>query len=358
LVFTAPQSLGPGNRRGSAAVGVVVGLFLAVVAFTTYGATRTRENAVNFDVATSLGLDKDAPGHAVVLLSGTDVPPTRRVLRMPIIPTSTAGDCLHPGLGEDRQLPAATRGNVQKLTAWLDAHGNEVSGPAIRVASCRAALQGLLWDPAAAREGIFLSARPERIGALSYYLTAPNVGSADPARLTRILHAMSDTARYVHGGDAARRFADLARVAGDTALEAAWRQRIIQPSGSAAMAALIARPAYTDGGISGRVQSSKAGWRVGLLAAPDPTSGADPSLNAPRDESQVLSAMITAADVGADGRFSFTGLRDGYYQLALMAPEGSKPQAMTHLALHGDPGVIRLEPAHKQKDVGVIAVDY
>ena len=358
LVFTAPQSLGPGNRRGSAILGVVVGLFLALVAFSTYGATRSRENAVNFDVTSALGLDKDAPGHAVVLLAGGDVPANRRVLRMPVIPTSTAGDCLHQGLGEERQLPAATRNNVQKLTAWLDSHGNEVSGPAIRVASCRAALQALLWDPAGARDGIFLSQRPERIGALTYYLTAPNVGSSDPARMTRILRALSDTARYVHGGDAARRFADLARVAGDTALEASWRQRIIQPSGSAAMAALVARPAFVDGTITGRVQSSKPGWRIGLLVAPDPTSGADPSLNAPRDESQVLSSMVTAADVGADGKFEFTGLRDGYYQLALMGPEGSKPQTMTHLQLHGDPGVFRLEPTHKQKDVGTIAVDY
>jgi hypothetical protein len=339
-------------------LGAVAGLILAVVALTTYGATRARENAVNFDPTASLGLDKDAPARAVVLLAGGQTPANRRVLRMPIIPTSTAGDCLHQGVGEDRQLPAATLSNVQKLGAWLDAHGNEVSGASMRVASCRAALQALRWDPAAARQGIFLTPHPERIGALTYYLSAPNVASAAPAQLTLMLRAMSDTARYVHGGDAAHRFADLARVAGDTALEASWRQRIIQPSGSASMAALLARPAYVDGSITGRVQSSKAGWRIGLLAAPDPTSGSDASLNAPRDESQVLAAMITAADIGADGRFSFTGLRDGYYQLALMAPEGSKPQEMTRIQVHGDPGVFRLEPAKKQKDVGTIAVDY
>jgi hypothetical protein len=293
-----------------------------------------------------------------VVLAGQATPANQRVSRMPIVPTqSTADDCMHQS-GDERQLPAATATNVQKLGAWLDAHGNEVSGASIRVTSCRAALQALRWDPEKAREGALLSSRPERIGFLTYYIAAPNVSSAAPAALSRLLRSMSDTSRYLHGSEAAPRFADLARIAGDTALEASWRQRIIQPAAPASMSSMLARPAYTDGSISGRLQSSKSGWRIGLLAVGDPSTGADATLNAPRNESQVLSQMVTAQDIGADGKFSFTGLRDGFYELALLGPEGSQPAGMTHLVVRSDPGVFRLEPARKVKDVGVIAVDY
>ncbi len=356
LVVTAPQSLGPGNRRGSATLAAILGAFLAVVSLSTYSVTKSRANTINYSVTDALQLDKTAPSRVVIQLAGVHTTGPMRVVSMGTTPTATADDCVHAP-GDERELPAATLGNVQKLGAWLDAHGNEVSGAAIRVASCRVALLALRWDPVAARDAVFQSAHPERTGALTYYIAEPSLGTARPADLSRSLHALSDTARYIHGRDAAQRFADLARVAGDTALEASWRQRIINPSPSA-MTSMLARPAYTDGAISGRVQSDKTGWRVGLLAAADPSTGADPMLTTPRAESQVLTSMVTAMDVGADGRFNFTGLRDGYYQLALLAPEGTKPPAMTHLTVKGDPGVFRLDPAHKMKDVGTINVTY
>jgi hypothetical protein len=276
---------------------------------------------------------------------------------MPVVPTATAGDCLHSG-AEERSLPAATQNNINRLTAWLEQQGGTVSGATIRAASCRAALQALRWDVEAARAGIFGSQRPERIGPLIYYLAAPNIASAAPAPLSRTLAALSDTARYMHGADAAQRFADLARIAGDSNAEAAWRQRVIQPSGNAALASMLARPAYRDGSITGRLQTAQSGWRVGLLAAADPSSGADASASLPRTEGAVFSSMITATDVGADGRFTFTGLRDGYYMLALLAPEGSSPAAMAALRVTNDPGVFRLEAARKNRDMGVIRVEF
>ncbi len=358
LVVTAPQSLGPGNRRGSAMLGAILGALLALVAFTTYSDTNKRAATVNYNVTEQLQLQSDAPARAIISLTGASTPANRRVARMPIVPTqSTADDCMHQS-GDERQLPAATAANVQKLGAWLDAHGSEVSGASIRVTSCRAALQALRWEPAQAREGILLSPRPERTGFLTYYIAAPNISSATPAALSRILRSLSDTARYLHGSEAAPRFADLARIAGDTALEASWRQRIIQPAASASMASLLARPAYSDGSVSGRLQSAKTGWRIGLLAVADPSTGTDVTQNTPRNEGQVLSSMVAAQDIGADGKFNFTGLRDGFYQLALLAPEGSQPASMTHLTVRSDPGVFRLEPARKAKDVGVIAVEY
>jgi hypothetical protein len=64
LIVTAPQSLGPGNRRGSAIVSGVLALFLIVVAATTWSTTRARAREVNANVVDSLKLDHVAPaGH-------------------------------------------------------------------------------------------------------------------------------------------------------------------------------------------------------------------------------------------------------------------------------------------------------
>jgi hypothetical protein len=358
LVATAPQSLGPGNRRGAAFVAGVIGAFLAVVAGTTYSVTRERAAAVNYDIVSAQQLETQAPSRLVLLMAGAGHQESGRAYRMPVTPKATADDCVHGGT--DRALPAATAANVTKLAAWLESQGATVNGGTIRAANCLAALRALRWDVEGARAVIFTSPRPERIGALTYTLSVPEIAAATPADMRAILAALSDTARFSHGADAAQRFADLARVAGDTALEAGWRQRIVQPTASAALSSMLARPAYTDGVISGRLQSARTGWRAALLAAADPSSGADQAVlaNAPRGEGAVLATMVTATDVGTDGRFAFRGLRDGYYVLALMGPEGSGIEEMQALRVRGDPGVIRMEPARRTKDIGVVVVDY
>jgi hypothetical protein len=355
LVFTAPQSLGPGNRRGSALTAVVIGLFLAVVSLTTFGTTNTRAKTIGVNVVTALELDRSAPTRTPIMLAGQDTPAPQRIVRTSVVPTATADDCAHNT--EDRVLPAATAANVTKLTAWLDARGGEVSGMAIRVASCRAALQALLWQPEAAREGIFVAEHPERIGPLTYLYAMSGLGSPVPREMKRILGALADTARYQHGIEAPQRFADFARIAGDTELETEWRPRITA-SGPEALANLLARPAYTDGAVTGRIQSPPGRWRIALLIADDPTSGGDAMTHAPRSEGAILSTMVSAADAGADGRFTFTGLRDGYYVLALLSPEGTAPTDLTNLRVQGDPGVFRLEPARKTRDVGTIRIEY
>ncbi len=156
LIVTAPQSLGPGNRRGSAIVSGVVALFLIVVAATTWSTTQARAREVNVNVVSALGLERTAPARTPVLLIGQNVPAARRIVARPLIePTATADDCLDPG-SDNRTLPARSQANVQKLTNWLQTHQDDVNGTAIRVASCRAALQALLWEPDSARAGIFL----------------------------------------------------------------------------------------------------------------------------------------------------------------------------------------------------------
>lgn len=358
LIVTAPQSLGPGNRRGSAIVSGVLTLFLIVVAATTWTTTQARARQVNVDVVDSLKLDRHAPARTPVLLLGQNVAMSRRLItRSLTAPTSTADDCMHPG-SEERALPAASAANVQRLSAWLDTHPEEVGGLGIRVASCRAALQALRWEPAAAREGIFLSRHPERIGALTYLYAMSGITTSAPEFLRRELQALADSTRYQYGAEAPKRFANLARLAGDTGAEAAWRQRSLTPPSPEEMATLRSRPAYTDGVVTGRVSTSTAGWRIALLLADEPGPASDPETQAPRSEGAILASMVTATDVGKDGRFSFAGLRDGYYQLALLSPEGTGVGQLARVTVRGDPGVFRLDPSHKMKDVGTIALSY
>jgi len=356
LVVTAPQSLGPGNRRGSALIAAILGAFLAVVGFTTNVVTKERAATVAYDVVGQQQLETTAPSRATVVLAGANTPASERVLRSPVIPTSTRDDCVH-GSAEDHPLPAATAGNVQKLTAWLESQGAAVTGGTIRAASCRAALLALRWHPEEARASIFLTNHPERMGPMTWALSAPELGAeVAPATLRQIVAALGDSSRYQLGADAPRRLADLARLAGDSAAERAWRQRVIQPQPGAAPM-LFDRPAYTDGTITGRIRTPVVhGWRVGLMTISDPSG--DPMLAAPRGEGPVYSLMVTATDAAEDGRFAFTGLRDGYYMLALLGPEGTSATTMRNITVRGDPGVFRLEPTRKSKDVGTIQITY
>ncbi len=352
LVTTSPQTLGPANRRGAAIVAVVLAAFLLVTAGTTWSQTKDRADAVAASAVTALGLDLNAPVRTPVLLTGARTPSADRLIARNVTrPDATADDCAHASDLEDRVLPAATAANVQKLDAWLDAHGSEVSGLAIRVASCRAALQALRWEPDAAREGIFLSPHPERIGALTYLYAMTGLATPRPATERRLLQALQDTARFRLGAEAPSRFANLARFAGDSATEAAWRQRESQPTQASLQRA---RPAYVDGTVSGRVVTPQRGWRIALLVADEPGSGADPAQAAPRTEGTILSSMVAAGDVAADGAFRFDGLRDGYYQLALLSPEGIGVPQLARVEVRGDPGVFQLTPTMKNKNVGTV----
>jgi hypothetical protein len=266
-------------------------------------------------------------------------------------PDALADDCANATGTEDRSLPAATAANVQKLTAWLDTHSGEVSGLAVRVASCRASLQALLWEPDAAREGIFLSGRPELVGAITYLYAMSGLATPRPALQRRIIAALSDTALFRHGREASTRFANLARVSGDTAGEAAWSQGEDQTN-------VRLRPAYADGAVSGRIVAPQRGWRIALLIADEPGPGTDPLQQAPKSDGLVLASMVTATDVGPDGGFAFTGLRDGFYQLALLSPEGMGIPQLARLTVRGDPGVFQLSAALKTKNVGAIALTF
>lgn len=359
LVTTSPQTLGPANRRGAAIVSLVLAAFLLVTAGTTWSQTKERADAVNASAVKALGLDVTAPVRTPVLLIGQKTATRDRLIAHNVTrPDATADDCANASSTEDRVLPTATATNVRKLSAWLDTHPDDVTGLAIRVASCRAALQALRWEPDAAREGIFLSSHPERIGALTYLYAMSGVSTPRPAEQQRILKALADTATYRHGAEAATRFANLARVAGDTAAEASWRQREIQPSPASLIGTLRPRPAYVDGTVSGRLAAPQRGWRVALLIADEPGSGADPSLQAPRSEGAVLSSMVAATDAAADGTFSFTGLRDGFYQLALLSPEGMGVPQLARLTVRGDPGVFQLAPSARSRNVGTVALSF
>ena len=339
LVTTSPQTLGPANRRGAAVVAIVLTAFLLVVAGTTWSQTKTRAAVVQADVVGALGLEVTGPVRIPVVLAGQGLPrPQRIVARSQSHPQSLAEDCSNAAVQDERTLPAATVANVQRMTAWLDSHTDEVSGLAIRVVNCRAALQALLWEPDAAREGIFLSSRPERTGALTYLYAMSGVAAPRPALQRRILAALADTTKYRHGAEAATRFANLARTAGDTVAEAAWRSQEAQQTDLT----LRPRAAYADGTVRGRLVTPQSGWRVALLVADEPGAGADPLQQAPRSDGAVLASMVAATDVGPDGSFAFTGLRDGYYQLAALSPAGIGVSVLAGLQVRGDPGVFQL----------------
>ena len=358
LVTTSPQTLGPANRRGAAVVAIVLTAFLLVVAGTTWSQTKTRAEVVRADVVGELGLDVAGSGRVPVMLAGRAVPASQRIVaRSQARPQSLADDCANGAVQSEQSLPTASVSNVQRMTAWLDSHSDEVSGLAIRVANCRAALQALLWEPDAAREGIFLGNRPQRIGALTYLYAMSGITSPRPALQRRILAAFSDTTRFRLGGEAAARFANLARVAGDTVAEAAWRQREIQPSDPSIIASLRPRPAYVDGTVSGRLVTPQRGWRVALLIADEPGAGADPLQQAPRSDGAVLASMVTATDAGPDGSFSFSGLRDGWYLLAVLSPEGIGVANLARIVVQGDPGVFQLA-ARRNLNVGTIRLTF
>jgi len=359
MVTTSPQTLGPANRRGAAIVSLVLAAFLLVVAGTTWSQSKQRSDAVQASVVKDLALDVNTPVRTPVALAGQTLTTAQRfVARSLTLPDALADDCANASGTEDRVLPAATAANIQKLTAWLDSHADEVSGLAVRVASCRASLQAVRWEPDAAREGIFLSGHPERIGAITYLYAMSGLSTPRPALQRRILSALSDTAQYRHGVEATTRFANLARVAGDTAAEAAWRQREIQPSDASLITNLRPRPAYSDGVVSGRVVAPQRGWRVALLIADEPGAGTDPLQQAPKSDGQVLASMVAATDAGPDGSFAFTGLRDGYYQLALLSPEGMGIPQLARLTVRGDPGVFQLPAAQKTRNVGAITLAF
>jgi len=358
LIVTAPQSLGPGNRRGSAVVSGVLTLFLIVVAATTWSTTQARAREVNENVVTSLQLDRTAPSRTPVLLAGQSLPAARRLIARPLTtPTTTADDCVHPG-GDVRLLPATTKANEDKLSSWLGNHRDEVSGMAIRAANCLAAIEALRWEPEAARTAIFLTPHPERLGALTYLYAMSGINTPAPGFTRRVIAALGDSTRFQYGAEAGKRFADLAHVAGDAAAEATWRERSVTPSTAGEAATLRSRPAYVDGVISGRLATTTPGWRIALLIADEPGPGVDPTLQAPRSEGAILTSMITATDAGKDGRFSFTGLRDGYYQLAALSPEGTGVGQLVKVVVRNDPGVFRLDAARKNKDLGTISLSY
>jgi len=110
--------------------------------------------------------------------------------------------------------------------------------------------------------------------------------------------------------------------------------------------------------VSGRIVAPQRGWRVALLIADEPGAGTDPLQQAPKSDGQVLASMVAATDAGPDGSFAFTGLRDGFYQLALLSPEGMGIPQLARLTVRGDPGVFQLPAAQKTRNIGAIRLAF
>jgi len=142
---------------------------------------------------------------------------------------------------------------------------------------------------------------------------------------------MSDTSRWAANAEGRRRLARWqADAPGDVRGEVTGRLAVLQPPH----------------------------WRVALVAGADPASGTDPWLLAPRTDGQALLSMVAALSPDPGGAFSFRGVAPGWYQLALLAPAGTDPAALSALSVLGDPGQFYLVAGQMRRDLGTIRLSY
>ena len=328
----APQSMGAWARSGAAWVAAV--LFVGVLGL-GWGTARTARSLVaeaSPDVVAALGLDTVAAPRPVVLLLG-ERDSTRRVLpRQALLPLKLAQDCAPATVAGSARLPAASEANLARLDAWLAEHRTEVSALAARVVGCRVSILARLFRPSEARAQIFTDPVPLRVGsfALSFGLRGLGEGPVTSEGRT-FLAEVEDTTRWALSD---RGKQQLAR----------WRAR----AAASATGAVTGRLAVRD----------PSRWRVGLAAGVDPASGADPLLVAPRSDGLVLLAMAQATSPDERGGFAFPDVAPGWYQLALLAPEGTEPAVLATLSIQGDPGQFQQVAGRSRRDLGTIRLTY
>ena len=328
----APQSMGARSRSGAAVVAGVLFAVLLLLGWNTSLGTAARVTDAAPDLVAALGLTRDAPPRPIVLLLGERHAARRVPPRQALAPVNLAADCAPAPAYGDAHLPAASDTNLARLDAWLAGHRDEVSGFAARVVGCRVAMLARLFRPEEARAQIFDDPRPARIGifALSFGIRGLGESPATDAN-RRWLAAMSDTSRW--------------------AANATGRERLARWQADA--------PGGVRGEVTGRLAVLQPShWRVALVAGADPASGTDPWLLAPRTDGQVLLGMVAALSPDPGGAFSFRGVPPGWYQLALLAPAGTDPVALSALSVLGDPGQFYLVAGQMSRDLGTVRLSY
>ena len=330
-VAGAPQSLGRSPRLGSTGVATAALLLLLGTGWHVAHGVRLIVAQAAPDVSGELGLGRSPSTRPVILLAG-DAHARRRVpARLAMQPVTMAQDCAPAPAWAERTLPAATDANAATLDSVLAGAGGAVSGRTARVLGCLIAIRARLFQPEEARRLIFEDPSPARVGYFAFWIGVrglvehPATGAA-----RRWLASLSDTARYAVTAEGRSRLEQLGRgVASDTGAQV--RGRLAVPSPTA--------------------------WRIALVTGADPATGADPWLFAPRTDGQILQYMSAAATPAADGTFAFHGIAPGWYQLALLAPAGTRPDRLAGLSVRGDPGQFVVAAAGR-RDLGTITLSF
>lgn len=330
-VAGAPQSLGPRPRAGAGAVAAALFALLLAAGWRIDAGARARIAAAAPDLVTELGLDTIAPPRPIVLLLGEERAAWRVPPRQALRPVTLEQDCAPAtASGERPPIPAATAANAAKLAHALDSAGAVASGRTARMLGCLVAIEARLFDPAGARARVFEDPAPARVGFFTFWAAVRGLLEHRVSAATRrFLVQLADTSRFAAHGPSAERIARLATQTVDSSTTVEGRLVVADP------------------GL----------WRIGLVEAPAPGSGVHPWTYAPRNDGQVLQFMVDAVTPGVDGRFRFRGIAPGWYQLALLAPEGTTPERMRTLSVRGDPGQFVLAAATR-RDLGTIQLHF
>lgn len=326
-VAGAPQSLGSRPRAGAGAVAAALFLLLALAGWRIDAGARARIAAATPNLVEMLGLDTIVPPRPILLLLGNQRAAWRVPPRQALRPVTLEQDCAPAtAAGERTPIPGASTGNVVRLAHALDSAGPVANGTTARMLGCLVALEARLFDPASARRRVFEDPAPARVGFFSFWAAVRGLLEHQMSIPTRtFLLQLADTGRYAASAASAERIGRL----------------------------LAGRPDSTAT-VLGRLRVADPGlWRVGLVEAPAPGSLMNPWSYAPRNDGLVLQYMVDAAVPDPEGRFRFTGIAPGWYQLALLAPEGMTPEMLRALSIRGDPGQFVLAAA-ASRDLGTI----
>lgn len=325
---SAPQSMGAGPRAGAAGVAAALAGLLLLASWRTSAGVRTRVAEAAPDVVALAGLARTAPPRPLVLLMG-DAWGRRRVPpRQALVPVGLAPDCVPATAWGDRTLPPASDANLAALVRTRLRLGGQVSGLAARLLGCEIAMRARLLEPQRALDLVFADTAGARTGFFAFYTALRGLAEHPAAGRDSVwLRALLDTSRYTTTADGRQRLERLAQ-----------------------------RPVGVAGEVTGRLDvAAPAAWRVALEAAVDPASGVSPWLYAARTDAQALQYAAVATMPDPSGRFTFAGVAPGWYQIALLAPEGTSPDSLATLSIRGDPAQFIVRAASR-RDLGTIRI--
>jgi hypothetical protein len=326
-VMAGPQSVGRDPRITAAGAASLLLAVLLLAGWRAHRAARAILAEVEPDVVADLGLRTTGGVRAIALLSGGGR------LAVPLRTGSHDPDAVRLDREcrtADGPMPAPTDANVERVERALGALAGEVSVRSSRTLACLVALRTARFEPDQARAALFADRLTARLPVAT--LAEAARGLLDPqigVGLATFRSALADTTRFAGPPD--------------------LRAHLLRPqTGSDLGDAVVEGTLTTD---------RPSGWRVALVRGPDSTQAGSERLYAPVSEDQVLRYMAAAVSPDERGRFAFTGVGGGPWQLALLAPHGLSASGLTALSVRGDPGQFVVRAAER-RDLGTIQLGH